>query len=77
MYQFKNKNIKLCSGNTFDKNVKCIHRFRCYRFSLFQDAIFKGISDFKSIEVVNCISPKETDALPFKHLWIPNNIPEE
>jgi len=60
--------VKLCSGD------KCIHRFRCYRYSLYQDALFKG-NTFDNINIKECIEPKNEETSGFQYMWLPNNIP--
>jgi len=60
--------VKLCDGE------KCIHRYRCYRHSLFNDALFKGNS-FDKINAKECISPEDEDVIGYSHMWLPDNIP--
>lgn len=60
--------VKLCNGE------KCMHRFRCYRYSLYQDALFKN-NEFKEINSELCQNSEDENDIPFKDMWIPNNIP--
>ena len=71
-YKYKDQDIKLCLG--LDKDNKCIHRFRCYRFSLAQDALFKGMN-FNAIDVNTCLNPEDENIMGFKDMWLPNNTP--
>jgi len=66
-YQIK---VDLCNGD------KCIHRFRCYRHSLFQDAKFKN-NNFHSVDTKDCINPADENKPGFHRMWLPNNIPSK
>lgn len=63
-YTHQGKELDLCSGD------RCIHRFRCYRHSLYQDAIFKNMS-FKEIIAKGCIE-SEDDKPGYSKMWLPN-----
>lgn len=72
-YSVKNNDkILLCKG------TECIHRFRCYRHSLYQDAIFKGFS-FHEVDIDKCMNvadeQEEAEVLGFNMMWLPSNIP--
>jgi Tfp pilus assembly protein PilN len=61
-------NIKLCSGEN------CIHRYRCYRHSLYQDALFKN-NTFHKINIKECITPKNDEIPGYQFMWLPENTP--
>jgi len=67
-YLLKDEEVELCEGKG------CIHRFRCYRYSLCQDAIFKGNS-YLEINEEECMSPSEEledhGIYPFHRMWLP------
>jgi len=61
-YKYKGKTIKLCSGKS------CIHRYRCYRHSLYNDAEFKNLK-YRKIDTQSCINRD------YHKLWLPVLLP--
>lgn len=66
IYTYKDKKIALCEGKG------CIHRYRCYRHSLYQDAIFKGMKYMK-VNENTCMNP-EDNTPGYQYMWLPEVI---
>ena len=68
MYNFKGQEVKVCNGED------CIHRYRCYRFSIFQDSLFKGmdLGENDMINVNECINPEDEETPGYTFMWLPD-----